>query len=483
MLALVLAARASANEAAAATAETLFRRAQERFAQTDLDCRRGALKDLADASQLAPERSDIWIAYGRACRECGQSSKARSCLSRAARLSPSDPEVWSDLGAEWKNDWLATSDRSSLDESLRCYTRATEVAPDSSGPWCAVSALLLLEGRPRDALNAAERARRADLRGFDPLLVLGASFYRLSVLVYADSAFRMARNRMPVDLRGRFEDVSALQAGSPPRDTSGTPADGGSLWEGTDPDLTTAENEALLDYRTRLALAFFLFRERGTLRWDARTDLFVRFGPPAVITYNPARMGWGNELELTYSRPRELTHPGERDYGPGPNGFPFNMQVWDYPELGIRAVLLDRSLTQTYEIRPSLEENFDPRVAPSALADHPELISIGSGRGVFRALVPGVQPMPVTGALSRFPVGDSTSLQAHVSASGGPADSMSGSWAIVAADGTVLRRGKAVLAISACDPAQEKVATFDAIVPPGDFRVDLSVAARGGRRG
>lgn len=401
-LVLALASQANAGKDPPASAEMLFRRAQERFAQSSLESRRAALQDYADASQIAPERSDIWIAYGRACRESGQSANSRSCFARASRLRSADPEVWSDLGAAWKDDWLATADRSSLDESLRCFAQATEGAPDIAGPWCAMSALLLLEGRPKDALRAAERARHADLNGFEPLLVLAASFYRLSVLVYADSAFRMARDRMPADLRKRFDSDSALGVRSTTADTSGMRATGHSLWLGTDPDLTTAENEALLDYRTRLALAFFLFRERGTLRWDARADLFVRYGPPPAIIYNPVRMGWGNELELTYSRPRELTHPGERDYGPGPNGFPFNMQVWDYPELGIRAVLLDRSLTQTYEIRPSLEEDWDPRVAPGALASHPELVSLGSGRGVFRALVPGVRPMQVEGVLSRF---------------------------------------------------------------------------------
>ena len=287
-LALALTRRASAGNDAPASAETLFQRAQERFAQASLESRRAALQDFAAATQMAPERPDIWIAYGRACRESGQSAKARSCFARASRLRPADAEAWSELGAEWKDDWLATTERSSLDESLRCFARATEEAPDRAGPWSAVSALLLLEGRPKDALSAALRARHADLNGVEPLLVLAASFYRLSVLVYADSAYRLARDRMPADLRQRFDDESVLGPRPATADTSGMRGAGHSLWRDADPDLTTAENEALLDYRTRLALAFFLFRERGALRWDARAELFVRYGPPAAIESNMA---------------------------------------------------------------------------------------------------------------------------------------------------------------------------------------------------
>lgn len=483
-LALSVSSRASADQAAQGSAEMLFQRAQARFAQANVESRVAALRDFAAAAELAPERPDIWIAYGRACRESGQSAKARSCFARASQLNPADPEVWSDLGAEWKDDWLLTTDASSLDQALRCFARATEQSPDRAGPWCAASALLLLEGRPKDALSAAFRARRADSTGFEPLLVLAASFYRLSVLVYADSAFHMARDRMPADLRQRFDDDSVLGPERAIPDTSGLKVAGRRTWRETDPDLTTPENEALLDYRTRMALAFFLFRERGVLRWDTRADLFVRYGPPAGIDYNPARPGWNNEREFTYSQRKELTHPDEVDYLPPPHGYPFNMQVWHYPELGIRATLFDRGLTHSYETWRSRTQDRDvPRPVPDSLSSHPELVAIGSDRAVFRALAPGARPIKAAGGLSRFLVGDSTLIQAHVSAMGVPTDSMSGSWAIVADDGTVMKRETVALSISACDPSSERVANFAATVPPGGFRVDLAVAARGGRRG
>lgn len=486
LIVLALSPAAGVGKQSPADAETLFRRAQERFSQGSHESRAAALEDFASAARIAPERFDIWIAYGAACRESGSSAKARSCFTRASRLRPADPDVWIELGGEWKQDWLLTADKSSLDESLRCFARAAELAPERAHPWCATSALLLLEGRPRDALHAAMRARRADSTGVEPLLVLAASFYRLSVLVYADSAFRMALDRMPGDLRHRFEDSDAVFGPeSQGADVPGGRVTGHARWRDTDPDLTTAENEALLDYRTRLALAYFLFRDQRGLRWDARAELFVRYGPPAAILYNPARRGWDSDLVSTYSQRRERRRANEIDYTPDPLGFPYNLQVWHYPELGISVGLIDRHLTQTYEQRPSLAHEPDAAtiMVPDAVASRPELVAMGSGRSVLRALVPGVRHMPVTGALSRFVVGDSTSIHAHIVAEGGAADSMWGSWAIVAADGRVSMRGSAALSISACDPTSERIATFAATVPPGEYRVDLAVAARGGRRG
>jgi tetratricopeptide (TPR) repeat protein len=464
-LTLTLVGPARAGTDAPQDIEQLLQRARANHASAGADARVAALNDFAAATELAPERADIWLEYGRACRETGRSSKARSCFTRAAELAPDDPAAWSNLGAEWKNDWLLTTDRESLDEALRCYAQATTLAPDSSGPWCAASALLLLQGRPHDAYRAALKARHADLTGFEPLLVLAASCYRLSVLVYADSAFNMAREQMPRALRDRFDDASVLSPAS--ADSLSAVQRTHVAWMGSDPDLTTPENEGLLDYWTRLALANYLFRDRGELRWDARTDLFVRYGPPASIVHNPPRLGWGSEQELTYGRSRELTHPGERDYNPGPNSYPYGMQVWQYPDLGIRAVLIDRHLTNTYETRPSLtQDRDDPSPVPDSLVERPELMAFGSGRGVFRAIAPGASPMRVVGGLSRFVVGDSTLIQAHVAAAGGTADSMVGAWAIVANDGTVLRRETAQLSVSACDPA-ERVATFATTAPPG----------------
>src|SRR5262249_20125224 len=58
-----------------------------------------------------------------------------------------------------------------------------------------------------------------------------------------------------------------------------------------------------------------------------------------------------------------------------------------------------------------------------------------------------------------------------------------GSWAVVGADGQVVARTRGELSISACDPTGRRVAQFNAVVPPGDYRVHLAVEDRRGPRG
>jgi tetratricopeptide (TPR) repeat protein len=466
---------AASGAAGDARADTLYRRALERFAQPSRDSRVAALRDFDEATRLAPGRADLWVAYGRACLESRQFARSRGCLGRAARLS-GDFDSWFEVGLSWKRDWLATMDDDALDEAMKCFARATAAAPDRADGWCATSVLALLKGWPRDALEAAQRAYHADPRGAEPLLAMAAALYRSSVLALADSLFREARPRLTPEQLRIFDDESALGACPEPRGgfESGDGESGPlSRWQGTDPDLTTAENEAQLDYWTRVTLALFLFREGTRMGWDKRAELFVRYGPPAAVDYNPAEA----RLDFVYPRRAQVM------YAPPPIPFPFNMQIWAYPELGMWVTLWDRFLVQDYELPVSDQVDFDPRPDPAALANRPELIALGAGRGVFRALAPGAKPMPITGAVSRFPTGRGVLVLAHVFAAAEPSDSVWGTWALVGSDGRTVRRESRRLSVSACDPTGRQVADFSVEVPPGDYRIDLSAGASGGRRG
>jgi hypothetical protein len=149
----------------------------------------------------------------------------------------------------------------------------------------------------------------------------------------------------------------------------------------------------------------------------------------------------------------------------------------------MHAELWDRSLTQRFELPPVTEDYADPRPNPMLLAMRPDLVSIAGGRGVFRAMAPGSRPVAAAGEVVRFPTDRGALLLATLVTAGEPTDSLRGAWAVVAADGWVVARGTRVLSASACDPASQRVADFSATVPPGDYRVDLSVSGPGGRRG
>ncbi|HEY3216387.1 MAG TPA: hypothetical protein VGK93_07835 [Candidatus Eisenbacteria bacterium] len=362
---------------------------------------------------------------------------------------------------------------------MECFARASAAAPDRTEGWTATAALALLRGRPREALEAALQARRADPDGAEPLLMLGSALYRLSVLAYSDSAFRAARERLPAELSRRFD--GDLLLGVEREAGDGSSAGVGiedAAWQGSDPDLTTTENEARLDYLTRLSLAWFLFRRGSEVRWDQRAELFVRYGPPAAIEYNSAeaQLG-GKELEFQYPRHSRVW------YAPDPIPYPYNMQIWRYPDLGLEVALWDRSLSQSYALPYSFDRALDPLPDPTLVGARDDLVALAGGRGVFRAMAPGTHPMSVAGMASQFPTSNGVRLLAHVWAKGEPTDSLSGSWALVDSQSRVVRRESRALSISACDPTERQVAGFAETVPSGDYRLDLAVGGSGGRRG
>ena len=59
------------------------------------------------------------------------------------------------------------------------------------------------------------------------------------------------------------------------------------FWSVSDPDPTTRVNEAQLEYWARVARATLLFSDSWEPRWDARADLYVRYGPAEHVAYQP----------------------------------------------------------------------------------------------------------------------------------------------------------------------------------------------------
>lgn len=453
-------ARAGSDPAGRArAADSLRDRAAAYRAAGTLDGRRQAMSDLERASLLAPEDHRVWLDLGRLCLETGQRARGRACYDRARRAAPDDAEAHAALGSAWTWEWLGSFEPTALAHAERDLERAAELAPGRAAAWGELAALSLSRGRLEQAERAAERGLAADPGAWEPLVALACVSYRQARLARADSAFAAARARAPEELRARFEATPWAPEGEP-----------GAIG---DPDLTTPENEAELDYLTRLGLALLLFRDGHGVRWDMRTELFVRYGPPATVDVNPL----SSPLSMHYHRPAVLM------YAPEPIEYPYNVQAWSYPELGMRTELWDRSLTQSFVLPPAFEDEAEPRPDPMLLAGRPDLVSLGGGRGVFRAMAPGSKPVPARGQVARFPSGQGVVLLAHVVTPGEPGDSLTGAWAVVAADGRAIARATRTLSASACDPASQQVADFSAIVPPGEYRVDLSVSGRGGRRG
>jgi tetratricopeptide (TPR) repeat protein len=481
LLAAVRTAPAASRAERVAEADSLHRHALARLATPTLDARRLALVELERASLLDPERAQIWLDLGRLCLETGYRRRGRSCYQRAGEVSPDRPEAFVELGRAWTWEWLSSFESAPLARARESMVRATALASARADAWAHLAALELAGGRVDRATAAARNGLAAQPDAWEPLVALGCAAFRAGAPERADSAFRAARARLPEDLAWRFDDLvwtrdahDGAPGGPPAR-----PLAVAAVWQANDPDLTSPENEAELDYLTRLALALLLFRDANGVRWDMRTELFVRYGPPGTVEINPL----GSPLAYQHNRYDTRKPPGYEDYRPPPIPYPYNVQAWSYPDLGIRVELWDRSLTQSFQLPVALGADADPRPDPALLAARPDLVALGRGRGVYRAMPPGAHPITARGHIARFPTDSGAVLVAHLGTDGEPGDTLRGAWAVVAADGSVRARGARLLGTSSCDPTGQRVADFTVAVPPGAYRVDLSVSGAEGRRG
>ncbi|HET9325651.1 MAG TPA: hypothetical protein VFQ05_02645 [Candidatus Eisenbacteria bacterium] len=454
-------------------ADSLYRRALGHLARPSPEHRRLALKDLEAAARRADHRTDILHAVAWTYSGMGYPGRARACLNQISRLSADDGEAQLHLGLLWKWSWLASLSSSDYAQSLRSLLRAAALAPRDLECRLALTALALAKGNVRLGVQAAKSAILCDRTAPEAALALGTASYFAGDLVRADSAFRAAVPRLPAEIRGRFTDLTGIAFDASLAQLSRAEAEADAFWRDRDPDLTTPHHEARLDFLARVAHAVLLLRDRRGSTWDMRAELFARYGIPKKVELPPPP-GEGEDV-FSY-----LTFFPFKEVG---IGFPYHQQTWVYPDLGLRVELWDRSLRESYGLSVSEFEDADPRPSLDILAERADLVALEGGVGVYRSLPPGSTPMSVRAILAQFPSDTGARLLGYVEADGGPADTLRGSWAVVGADGRVVARNGGLLAVSACDPGARKVVQFDAVVPPGTYRVHLAVDGPQGRRG
>ena len=298
--------------------------------------------------------------------------------------------------------------------------------------------------------------------------------YHNGDLERADSAFASAIPRLTRSVRARFDDISPVAS---ERDTFllHRMSDGEQgefvrrFWKSLDPDLVTRVNEALLEYRARVAQAYFLFYNPKSREWDERGEVYVRYGAPGKIVYNPVGMALVSKVL-----------DGRASAG---GQFPANFQVWEYPELGMKVTLEDRTLSEYYMLPATMDHDPDPIPDPDSLALRQDQPASPSLRGVFPRFAPGVVPMPVRGTIARFESDARPQFLAQVEVEGAPADSQWLEWVVIDTTTRELRRGTRMLAPSACDPSELRVGDVLEALDPGRYTIGVSVRDRRGRRG
>jgi GWxTD domain-containing protein len=442
-------------------AETLYQRSLALLARGTLDSRRSALRALEQATLLEPGEAAYQLSLARAYQAAGFLKSARDRYERVARLRPGDAAGHIGLAQTWRRDWLKYLERPSLDRAAAEFALAGRLDSTNADVWLELAPLQVERGDLSGACATAFRAlRRAPTRA-EAHLAVAHALYRSGMLREADSAYRAVLPGLAPAVRARFEDISPVASEADTATLHHLPADEQPafverFWRENDPDLTTPENEARLEYWARATQAYFLFYDRKRRDWDERGEVYVRYGPPAEMAYNPVGEWHG------------------RRFGNTPPAAS-NLLVWNYPELGMMVTLQDRLLSERYLLPISMSRDPDPVPDPEALARLTGSLGTRSGRGVFRLLPPGTTPLPLESVLARFEGREGPRVLVQFATPGGPADSLWAEWSVLDSAGTVRTRGSRPLVPSACEAATRRVGDFTAELAPGPYVVSVTL--------
>jgi GWxTD domain-containing protein len=450
-------------------AEALYQRSLGWLLRNTVETRRQAVGALEEATLLDPGNGTYELALARAYYASGFLKSARQRFERVAQIQPGDAAGQQGLGLIWRRDWLKYLDPRSLARSVELLKAATRLDPGNTDAWLALAPLLVEQSDEPGALRAAFSALRSDPGRSEAHLAVAHALYRSGLVHEADSVFRVNIPRLARKMRDRYDDISPVAT---EQDTAILnhlpPAERVAFierfWQDNDPDLTTPENEARLEYWARVTQAYFLFFDAKRGGWDERGEVFVRYGPPAEMQYNAV----GGRLS--------------RAFASGPD-FPANVLVWNYPDLGMRVTLEDRLLSEFYLLPVSLYSDPDPRPDPDSLARCADALGTRGGRGVFHLLPPGAKPLPLESIVARFEGSAGPRVLAQFEVPGGPADSVWADWSVLDSARVVRARASLLLGPSACAAATRRVGEFAADLEPGPYVVSVTVPQAGRARG
>lgn len=458
-----------------AQAEALYQHALRMMERRNIEGRRAAIADLEQATLLDPTQASYQLTLARAYYQSGFLKSARQRFERVVAMMPNDAESRYGLGQVWRRDWLKYLEPSSLARAVDHFAACCRLRPDHADGWILMVPLLVEQNDVRGAYSAAQHSLEADGKRPEALLAVAYTAYRNGLIVRADSAFQAAIPRLPRTVRERFDDIAPVATERDTSELSRLPESEQRdfvrrFWKDLDPDLATQVNEALLEYRARVAHAYFLFYNPKLREWDERGEVYVRYGAPDKTVYNPVGMN------LNFTR----VNDGRMTSG---RMFPANVLVWDYPALGMSVMMQDRTLNEYYMLPVTMDHDPDPLPDPGLLARRTDQLAARSGRAVFPMLPPGILPLPVRGTVARFESDASPQILAQIEARGTPADSQWVEWAVLDSAAGEVARGARTLSPSACDPSELRVADVSKTLAAGVYTVGLTVSDRRGRRG
>ena len=463
-------------------AERLSKEASERWAQATMEERHKAIEALEQAAKLAPKDLHVRSQLGHAYLDAGYNHDAKETFEHLTELAPDDADAWEALGRVWKRDWVATLAPKSRDKAVMYAEQSVRVGPSRATAWTLLALLYLERGDSERARTAAGHALVAAPDSAPPALIAAITAYQGGRLAEADSLFSLGIARLPPRIAFRFRDFtplvsrddgeSLLAAGPSVRNEAAR-----RFWSVNDPDPTTRVNEAQLEYWTRVARATLLFSDSWEPSWDTRAELYVRYGPPEHIAYEPP--GVVQERGAPYNLVRAIEGGRDDDVVAS---FSQHAQVWEYPRLGMSVLLEDRTVSQHYEFPSNSYVEIDA-VPDPGIMERNGLLPTAGGRGTFAPLPPGEHPLPIEAEVSAFQSDHGPRLLANVATPGAPGRSLHAECVVLDSTEHEVARMARDLGASRCDAATTRAGDFAFELPPGRYRVALSVADGEGGRG
>ncbi len=472
-------------EAREAKAESLVTEARTRYAEGSFGQRRIAIRLLEDASALDPRQTATLQALGRAYLDAGFQHHARVAFEKAARLDPRNAEAWFGLAQLYKRNWLRSLADDDFARALANAEATLRVDRGHCGAAVMLAMLRVERGAFRDARAVVAEAEAAGCHAAELQLAAAYLAYRAGEAARAESLLAAVRPRLAPEVRSRFDDVVPMLRAEDGEAVEALPARERTafaerFWNTSDPDPTTPLNEAIVEYHARVAHALLLFTDRWNARWDMRAALYVRFGAPGKVTFLP--VGVNDSYRLIQRDAQWVDHnTGASRELITHMDMPMNVQVWEYPQLGMTVRIEDTVLSQHYEMPRTDSMVVEARV-DTVVAEQNGLVSASAGRAAFSPLLPGVHRIAVEGRVSRFPRASGAHLLAQFEMPGSPLDTLAAECIVLDSTGQRIASQTARPDPSRCDPATLRTMEFAFDLPAGRYRLAFAVNdSRAGR--
>ncbi len=246
---------------------------------------RWAIKYFQDAISVQRTYAEAYYNLAGAYRQIGD-TKELMAYKRLAKIAPEHGDVWFRIGSIYKNG--DAGEYVQLEKAEAAFRRQLEVNPDHAEARLDLGEVLGDQGKPEEAVPIlkplVESRNPYQQRS---ALALAEVYLKQREYDRADVLFDRYLEGMGADTQAVYYDLRNVAKEQQKRFDSTPAAEWKALseeyWAGRDPAPATAANERKLEHYRRVAYSLENF---GIDRfpWDARGDVYIRYGPPAHVS-------------------------------------------------------------------------------------------------------------------------------------------------------------------------------------------------------